>query len=102
MSSCYASFLTMMYYWLSSKPRLICFPSADCGPPVAPQNGFLESYTGTTEGSEVFYSCNPGLVPERRMRAVCTVNGWTPNPRDLSCTLGMLLVNGAHVPCMRE
>ena len=61
----------------------------DCGPPGDLQRGSLESYTTTTEGSEVFYSCNPGLVPEGRMRAVCTRNGWSPNPADLSCTLGM-------------
>ena len=59
--------------------------SVDCGLPVAPRNGSLESYTVTTEGSEVFYSCNPGLVPEGRMRAVCTNSGWSPNPADLSC-----------------
>ena len=77
--------------------RVICFKrtllsisSADCGPPVAPQNGSLESYTITTYGSKVFYSCDPGLVPEGRMRAVCTENGWSPNPADLNCTVGML------------
>ena len=43
------------------------------------------SYTDTTEGSEVFYSCDPGLVPEGRMRAVCTRNGWSPNCADLRC-----------------
>ena len=26
------------------------------------------------------------------MRAVCTGNGWSPNPADLNCTIGMLLV----------
>ena len=62
----------------------------DCGQPVAPQNGSLESYNDTTEGSEVFYKCDPGLVPEGRMRAVCTRSGWSPNPADLICTEGML------------
>ena len=62
--------------------------SVDCGLPVAPRNGSLESYTITTEGSEVFYSCNQGLVPERRMRTVCTNSGWSPNPAELSCILG--------------
>ena len=57
----------------------------NCGRPVAPQRGSLESYTNTIESSEVFYSCDPGLVPERRMRAVCTRNGWSPNPADLNC-----------------
>ena len=63
----------------------ICF-SVDCGPPGNPHNGSLESYTDTTEGSEVFYSCDPGLVPEGRMRAVCTEDGWSPNPAYLNCT----------------
>jgi len=58
----------------------------DCGQPGAPLNGVVESYTNTTEGSEVFYRCNQGLVPEGRMRAVCTRNGWSPNPASLSCS----------------
>ena len=62
----------------------------DCGQPVAPQHGSLESYTNTTVGSEVFYICNQYLVPEGRMRAVCTDSGWNSNPADLICTEGML------------
>ena len=38
----------------------------------------------------MFYSCDPGLVPEGRMSANCTRNGWSPNPGDLSCSVGML------------
>ena len=68
----------------------------DCGPPVTPQNGFLESYTDTTEGSEVFYSCDQHMHPEGRMRAVCTANGWCSNPANLSCTIGMLKYH--HIP----
>ena len=64
--------------------------SVDCGPPVVPQHGSLENYTSTTEGSEVFYRCDQHLVPEGRMRANCTRNGWSPNPADLSCSVGML------------
>ena len=64
---------------------IVNFFLVDCGAPVAPRNGSLESYTDTTEGSEVFYRCDPGLVPEGRMRANCTRNGWSPNPADLSC-----------------
>ena len=52
---------------------------------VAPRNGSLESYSDTTEGSEVFYRCDPGLVPEGTLTAVCTRNGWSPNPADLRC-----------------
>ena len=69
---------------------ILTLSSVDCGAPKAPQNGYLESYTSTTEGSEVFYSCDRGHLREGRMRAVCTDNGWTPNPTNLSCTLGML------------
>ena len=69
----------------------------DCSSPVAPWNGSLESFTNTTEGSEVLYSCNPGLVPEGKMRAVCTRNGWSPNPADLSCSVGML--TGVKISC---
>ena len=68
---------------------IVIHPSVDCGPPVTPQSGLLDNYTSTTEGSEVFYSCDPGLVPEGRMRAVCTENGWSPNPAYVRCTTGM-------------
>ena len=64
--------------------------SVDCGVPGDPKRGSLESYSDTTEGSEVFYSCDPGLVPEGTMRTVCTRNEWSPNPADLNCTEGML------------
>ena len=60
----------------------------DCGSFVTPQNGTVANYTGTTNGSVAFFSCNPGLVLVGRMRAVCTENGWSPNPADLSCTVG--------------
>ena len=66
-----------------------CFHPVDCGPPVPPRNGTLENYTDTTEGSAVLYGCDVGLVPEERMVAVCTGNGWSPNPADLYCTVGM-------------
>jgi len=62
----------------------------DCGPPPDPRNGTLESYTNTTEGSVVFYSCNPGLVPVERMISLCTGAGWSPNPGALGCSVGML------------
>ena len=64
----------------------------DCGPPDNPRNGSVTSYTGTTNGSVAFYSCDPGLVPMMGRRAVCTGNGWSPNPADLSCSVGMSLM----------
>ena len=63
-------------------------PPVDCGSPVTPQNGTVANHTSTTNGSVIFYSCGPGLVPVGRMRAVCTRNGWDPNPADLNCTEG--------------
>jgi len=64
----------------------------DCGSPPTLRNGSLESYTTTTEGSVVFYSCDPGLVPEMRMMSACTVNGWSPNPGALHCSVGKLVL----------
>ena len=61
----------------------------DCGPPCNPRNGSVTSYTGTRNGSVAFYSCDSGLVPVMGMRTVCTRNGWSPNPADLGCTVGM-------------
>jgi len=55
---------------------------------------FVLDYT-STEGSVVFYSCDPGLVPEGRMRAVCTENGWSPKPADLNC-FSSILDNSIH------
>ena len=63
--------------------------SVDCGSPGNPWNGSLESYTNTSEGSDVFYRCNQGLVPQGRMRTVCTRNGWSPNPAEICCTEGI-------------
>ena len=54
------------------------------------QNGFLESYSSTINGSEMFYSCDPGHFPERRMSTVCTEHEWILNPGDFICTIGML------------
>ena len=72
----------------SNKVLLFHSPPVDCGPPGSPWNGSVASYTGTTNGSVAIYSCDTGLVPVMGMRAVCTVNGWSPNPADLSCTVG--------------
>jgi len=71
--------------WNPDPATLVC--TFDCGPPPAPQSGSLESYTNTTEGSVVFYNCDPGLVPERRMMSLCTVTGWSPDPGALSCSV---------------
>ena len=60
-----------------------CTSSVDCGPPGSPQRGST-NYT-------TFYRCDQHLVPEGRMIANCTRNGWSPiNPGCLSCTEGLV------------
>ena len=47
----------------------------------------IAAYHNTTEGAEIFFICDPGFVPARRMRALCAADGrWTPNPADHMCT----------------
>ena len=66
--------------------------TVDCGPPGNPQHGST-NYNGTTEGSVAFYSCDQHLVPEGRMRAVCTRNGWSPlDPGCMSCAEGTCML----------
>ena len=61
-------------------------PTADCGAPSPPVNGFL-NLTNTTEGSAVVFQCDPGFVPEGKMTAVCGRDGqWTPNPGGTTCS----------------
>ena len=59
----------------------------NCSDPIAvPRNGSIDPYQNTTEGAEVFFSCNPMFVPTGRMRAVCGADGrWTPDPAGLVC-----------------
>ena len=66
------------------------FPTVDCGPPNSPRNGSVGNPTVTTEGSVVFYRCDQNLVPEEEMMSVCSVDGWSPNPAELVCNVGML------------
>ena len=77
---------------LDSEIKQNSYSLVDCDSPCNPRNGSVTSYSGTTNGSVAFYSCDPGLVPVMGMRAVCTGNGWSPNPADLSCTVGMSLM----------
>ena len=59
--------------------------SADCKSPTSPQNGYVEVFNSTADGSVILYQCNPGLVPDAQMMAVCTNNTWIPNPSQLVC-----------------
>ena len=54
-----------------------------CGIPNPPLRGFIDRIlTDASNGTDVvFYQCNPGLLPEGELRAVCTSNGsWYPDP----------------------
>ena len=60
---------------------------ANCSDPTAPTNGSIEAYQNTTEGAEIFFMCNEGLVPAGRMTAVCGADGrWNPDPATTMCT----------------
>ena len=62
--------------------------------PHAPENGIIENIQSisTVGGAQIFFRCNPGYVPTRRMSATCAspdavsvVGTWTPDPADLVC-----------------
>lgn len=60
--------------------------SVNCGVPRPPGNGTIVNYTGTLEGSTVFYQCNFGFGPQGVLTAVCTANGsWIPDPARVTC-----------------
>ena len=68
-------------------PRFISFSPANCSNPTLPTNSFIEAYHNTTEGAEIYFSCNPEFVPAGRMGAVCASNGrWNPDPAGFRCT----------------
>ena len=46
-----------------------------CGQPGMPGNGSIEAHQNASEGTEIFFKCNPGFVPAGRMRAVCGADG---------------------------
>ena len=61
--------------------------TVSCGELTPPPSGYLNGYESTVEGSEIYYSCNTGLVPVEQMVTVCLANGeWTPNPAEHNCT----------------
>ena len=67
--------------------------SVNCGVPRPPGNGTIVNYTGTLEGSTVFYQCNFGFGPQGILTAVCTANGsWIPDPAHVTCRkLGIVM-----------
>ena len=71
----------------------------NCGVPRSPGNGTIANYTGTLEGSTLFYWCNRGFSPQGVLTAVCTANGnWIPDPADVTCReLGIPLCIVMHI-----
>ena len=46
----------------------------------------MEPFCSTTVGSEIFYQCQTGVLPEERMTLLCGEDGrWNPDPQGL-CT----------------
>ena len=46
----------------------------------------MEPISSTTVGSEIFYQCQTGGLPEERMTVLCEEDGrWNPDPQSL-CT----------------
>ena len=61
-------------------------PPANCSDPTVPRNGSIDPYQNTTEGAEIMFRCDQGLVPAENMTAVCALNGnWIPDP-NITCT----------------
>ena len=72
-----------MQYW-----DICCSPASviDCGTPSFAGSVAVESFSSTTVGSDIFYKCQSGLLPEGRKNSVCGGDGmWNPDPRSL-CT----------------
>ena len=46
----------------------------------------MEPFSSTTVGSEIFYQCQSGFLPEGRRSLLCGGDGrWNPDPQSL-CT----------------
>ena len=58
--------------------------TAGCGDPYPPNRGFIEDFNSAEENATITYHCNPGLVPQTQVTAVCTMN-WNPDPTTLEC-----------------
>ncbi len=44
-------------------------------------------FSDTTEGANISFNCEPGLVPQREDESVCSSNGaWVPDPAHRMCS----------------
>ena len=61
-------------------------PSVSCGDPNFNSDVAVDPFSSTIVGSELFYQCQSGLLPEGRMSSVCGGDGrWNPDPATLMC-----------------
>ena len=49
----------------------------DCGPLSNPENGAVDTSSGTTEGSVASYSCSEGFQIKGVTSRTCTRDGWS-------------------------
>ena len=54
--------------------------TANCGTPVSPQNGYINSYVSTIEGAKVNITCLNGLEEWNEMITCDDEGNWMPNP----------------------
>ena len=61
----------------------------DCGQPEFPSNGVISNVSSTTEGANVTFQCEEGLLPSDSITlSTCNSTGqWTPSPADVQCLL---------------
>ena len=53
----------------------------DCGPLVSPENGAVDTSSGSTLGREAVYSCKPGYDLTGSSIVVClSTSHWSDNP----------------------
>ncbi|XP_074650374.1 sushi, von Willebrand factor type A, EGF and pentraxin domain-containing protein 1-like [Tubulanus polymorphus] len=74
-----------------------CKPK-DCAAPTKPTNGKV-SFSGTTLGYKVTYSCTDGFVLVGKNEATCASNGWSPaSPtcEAMFCGLPVTIQNGGY------
>ena len=57
-----------------------------CGAPFFDSRVFVEPFCSTTVGSEIYYQCQTGVLPEERITLLCGEDGrWNSDPQAL-CT----------------
>ncbi len=59
----------------------------NCGVPMLPVNGTVDTPDHTREGASVDYRCDDGFHPSANFFSTCESSAlWTPPPENHSCT----------------